>query len=76
MDNDKEIWWDKKVTTIPPLKQNKPDIVYWKKAENKCYVIDIAIGVDINVGKNINLKYDNYMQLWSELKRSYPSLKF
>ena len=27
-DNDKEIWWDKKVTTIPPLKHNKADIVY------------------------------------------------
>ena len=76
MDNDKEIWWDKKVTTIPPLKHNKPDIVYWNKTENKCYIIGIAIGLDINVGKNINLKYDNYMQLWSELKRSYPSLKF
>ena len=26
-DNDKEIWWDKKVTTIPPLIHNKSDIV-------------------------------------------------
>ena len=32
-DNDKEIWWDKKVTTIPPLKHNKLDIVYWNKTE-------------------------------------------
>ena len=75
-DNDKEIWWDKKVTTIPPLKHSKPDIVYWNKTENKCYIIGIAIGLDINVGKNINLKYDNYMQLWSELKRLYPSFTF
>ena len=72
-DNDKEIWWDKKVTTIPPLKHNKPDIVYWNKTENKYYIIDIAIGLDINVWKNINLKYDIYMQLSSELKRLYPS---
>ena len=26
-DNDKEIWWDKKVPTIPPLIHNKSDIV-------------------------------------------------
>ena len=38
--------------------------------------IDIAIGLDVNVGKNINLKYDNYMQLLSELKRLYPSFTF
>ena len=75
-DNDKEIWWDKKVTTIPLLKHNKPDIVYWSKTENKCCIIDIAIGLDIDVGKNINLKYDNYMQLSSELKRLYPSFTF
>ena len=74
--NDKEIWWDKKVTTIPPLKHNKPDIVYWNKTENKYYIIDIAIGLDINVWKNINLKYDIYMQLSSELKRLYPSFTF
>ena len=75
-DNDKEIQWDKKVTTIPPLKHNKPDIVYWNKTENKCYIIGIAIDLYINVGKNINLKYDNYMQLLSELKRLYPSFTF
>ena len=50
--------------------------MYWNKTENKCYIIGIAIGLDINVGKNINLKYDNYMQLWSELKRLYPSFTF
>ena len=64
-DNNKEIWWDKKVTTIPPLKHNKPDGVYWNKAENKCYIIDIAIGLDINVGKNVNLKYHSYIS-WAE----------
>ena len=24
----KEIWWDKKIKTIPPLKHSKPDILY------------------------------------------------
>ena len=68
-DNEKEIWWDKKITTIPLLKHNKPDIAHWNKTEDKCYIIDFIIGLDINVEKNINLKFDNYMQLSSELKR-------
>ena len=55
MDNDKKIWWDKKVTTISPLKHNKPNIVYWNTTENRCYIIGIASGLNINVGKNINL---------------------
>ena len=76
IDNDKEIWWDKKVTTTPSLKHNKPDGVYWNKTENKCYIIDIAIGLDINVGKNVNLKYDSYMQILAELKRLYSSFTF
>ena len=75
-DNNKEIWWYRRIKTMPPLRHNKPGIVYWNKTENKCYIIDIAIGLDINVGKNINLKYDNYVQLSSELKRLYPSFTF
>ena len=55
-DNDKEIWWDKKVTTIPPVKRNKPDIVYWNKTENKYSIIDIAIGLHINVGEKHQLE--------------------
>ena len=74
-DSNKEIWWDEKVTIIPPLK-HKSNIVYWNKTENKCYIIDIAIGLDINVGKNINLKYDNYIQLSPELKTLYLSFTF
>ena len=50
--------------------------MYWNKTENKCYITDIANGLDISVGKNMNLKCDNYMQLSSELKRLYPRFTF
>ena len=30
----REIWWDNKMTTMPPLKHNKPDILYWNKHDN------------------------------------------
>ena len=75
-EGNKEIWWDKKITTIPPLKHNKPDILYWNKHDNTCFIIDIAVGFDVNVTKNGNLKHDNYMQLSSELKRLYPNFSF
>ena len=55
IDNNKEIWWDRKVTTISPLKHNKTDIMYWNTTENRCYIIDIAIGLNVNVGENTNL---------------------
>ena len=52
----------------------------WSKSsqllQRVAYLVDIAIGLYINVGKNIDLKYDNYMQLWSEMKRLYPSFTF
>ena len=72
----KEIWWEKKITTIPPLKHNKPDILYWNKYENTCFMIDIAVGLDVNITKNVNLKHGNYMQLSSELKQLYPNFSF
>ena len=75
-EGNKEIWWDRKITTIPPLKHNKPDILYWNKHDNTCFIIDIAVGLDVNITKNVNLKHDNYMQLSSELKRLYPIFSF
>ena len=50
---DKEIWWDTKIKTSPTLEHNKPDIVLWLKKEKKCYIIDIKVGLDVNINKNI-----------------------
>ena len=62
--------------TIPPLKRKKPDIVYWKKNDNTCFIIDTAVGLDLNITKNVNLKHNNYMQLSSKLKQLYPNFSF
>ena len=62
--------------TIPPLKRKKPDIVYWKKNDNTCFIIDTAVGLDLNITKKVNLKHNNYMQLSSELKQLYPNFSF
>lgn len=73
---DIEIWWDKKVKTLSKLKHNKPDIVYWNKSVKKCFIVDISVGLDINIDKNTNLKLDNYLPLASELKRIYEDYMF
>ena len=39
-------------------------------------LIEVAIGLDINAGMNINWRYDNYMRFSSEMKRLYPSFTF
>lgn len=51
---DVEIWWDTKVKTLTPLKHSKPDIVLWNKLDHKCFIIDISVGLDVNVTKNFN----------------------
>ena len=55
---------------IPRL---KPYLLYCNEAETTRYIIDIALSLDINVGENINLKYENYMQLSSELEILYST---
>ena len=41
-----------------------------------CSVIDIAVGLDISITKNVHLKHDNCIQLSSELKQLYPNVSF
>ena len=64
---DKEIWWDTKIKTSPTL---------WLKREKKCYIIDIKVGLDVNINKNIDQKHDTYFLLSVELKRLYKHYTF
>ena len=50
------MWWDTKIKTLTKLEHNRPDIVLWKPNERKCYVIDISVGLDVNVSKNHQAK--------------------
>ena len=74
--DEKEIWWDTKVKTTQTLQHNKPDIVLWLKKEKKCFIIDIIVGLDVNINKNIDLKHDSYFLLAVELKRLYQDYTF
>ena len=71
-----EMWWDTKIKTLTKLEHNRPDIVLWKRNERKCFVIDISVGLDVNVSRNHQAKIDNYLPLLAELKRLYPEYVF
>ena len=67
--NDIEILCDTKIKMPCNLKHGKPDIVLWRKDVKKCFIIDIVVGLDVNIAKNCMLKHDNYFQVSAELKR-------
>ena len=70
------MWWETKIKTLTKLEHNRPDIVLWKRNERKCFVIDISVGLDVNVSRNHQAKIDNYLPLLAELKRLYPEYVF
>lgn len=71
-EGNKKIWWDKKTTSTPPLKHSKPDILYWNKQNNRCFIINIAVCLGVKITKNTNLKQNDYMHLSSELETAVP----
>ena len=75
-DDKLEMWWDTKIKTLSKLVHNRPDIVLWKRNERKCFVIDISVGLVVNVSRNHRAKIDNYLPLLAELKRLYPEYVF
>ena len=74
--DDIDVRWDVKIKTLTKCQHNKPDIVLWKKADKKCYIIDIRVCLDVNIVKNIQLKHDNYLPLAAELKRLHSTYSF
>ena len=73
---DIEIWWDTLINTVPTVPHNKPDIVVWKKNENKCFIIDICVPLDENVHKQEKMKIDNYTLLTVGLHRLYHNYSY
>ena len=71
-----EIWWDTLIKTVPIVPHNKPDIVVWKKNENKCFIIDICVPLDQNIHKQEKMKIDNYTLLTIGLYRLYPNYSY
>ena len=68
-DDSIEVWWDTKIKTLQKIQDNRPDIVVWKIKEKLCFIIDVSIGLDVNVDKNYELKHSSYLPLAAELKR-------
>ena len=71
-----EMWWDTLIKTVPTVPHNKPDIVVWKKNEDKCFIIDICVPLDQNIHTQEKMKIDNYTLLTIGLYRLYPNYSY
>ena len=75
-DNSIEVRWDTKIKTLQKIQHNRPDIAVWEIKEKLCFIIDVSIGLDVNVDKNYEFKHSSYLPLAAELKRLYEHYKF
>ena len=48
----------------------------WKIKQKLCFLIDVLIGLNVNVDKNYELKHNSYLPLAAESKRLYEHYKF
>ena len=71
-----EIWWDKRIKTVPSVKHDRPDMVIWYLREKECKLIDVCVPLDDNVHNQEKQKRDIYAQLTIGLKRMYPEYSF
>ena len=71
-----EIWWDMHISTVPKVKNNKPDIVIWNKSKKTCYIVDVCIPLDENVHTQEKNKLDIYTPLSVNLSRLYPDYTY
>ena len=71
-----EIWWDKRIGTVPSVKHNRPDIVIWFLKEKECKIVDVCVPLDDNVHNQEKQKRDIYAQLSIGLKRMYPEYNY
>ena len=51
-DDSVEVCWDTKIKILQKIQHNRSDIVVWKIKERLCFIIDVSIGLDVNIDKN------------------------
>ena len=60
-----EVWWDTKIKTLQKVEHSRLDIVVLKIKEKLHFIIDILMGLDVNVrvniDKNYELKHSSYL---------------
>ena len=68
----KEIWWDKVISTPGKVAHNIPDTVFWEMDTKQYKIIDICVSLDISPELRDTTKRDNYIPIISRLQRMYP----
>ena len=65
------ILWDMPIHTDREIAANRPDIVVKDKDDNKCYLIDVSVPNDQNVGLKELEKRSKYKDLEIEISRMW-----
>ena len=47
-----EVCWDTKIKMLLEMQHIRSDIVVWKIKEKLCFIVDVSVGLGVNVGKN------------------------
>ena len=47
-----EVYWDTKIKILQEMQHIRSDTVVWKIKEKLCFIIDVSVGLGVNVGKN------------------------
>ena len=71
-----EIGWDTKIKAMPSLQRNKPGLFICYKIDKMCFIVDVAVRLDVNTTKNYHQKNNNYVLPLTELKKPYPRNTF
>ena len=75
-DDSIKVWWDPKIKKLQQIQHNPPDIAMWRIKQRLCLIINLSIGLDVNVDKKYELKHSSYLLLPAESKRLYENYKF
>jgi hypothetical protein len=73
---DVELWWDMKISCVPAVEFNRPDIVVWNKVKKTCQIVEVGTPLDVNVDDAELAKMSKYVPLAVSLKRSYADYQF
>ena len=74
--DNEEFWWDVPIKTSTNIMHNKPDMVIWNHSEKICTIAEFSCPADINIGKKVKEKTDNYGPLIRNLQMMYQNYNF
>jgi len=74
--NSHEYWWNVPVKTCTKVKNNRPDIIVWDHETKRCYILEVACPLDVNVVSKEAEKENIYGPLIRSMQMMYTEYTF